>query len=356
MVFTLDTLSPSALGAFDTVIDVRSPAEFAEDHLPGAISLPVMSNDERARVGTMYVQDSAFKARKLGAAIVARNAAQHLETELADKDGSWQPLVYCWRGGQRSGSFASILSQIGWRAALLNGGYRSYRRLIVRALYEDPLPHHFVLLDGNTGSGKTAILQELARGGAQVLDLEGLAEHRGSLLGATDLEQPAQKMFESRVSAALAGFDPARPVIAEAESSKIGERLIPASLWKSMQRAPRIDVAASLPARADFLALDYADVLADPSRMAARLDKLRPFCGHAQVAHWLDMLQAGDHVQLAAELMAQHYDPGYARSRKARRHEVLGRFEADALMPADIDRLAGQIAALLDKVDLHRAV
>jgi tRNA 2-selenouridine synthase len=350
MGFTLDNLRRDALSKFDTIIDVRSPAEFAEDHVPGAINLPVMSNEERAKIGTIYVQESAFRARKLGAAIVARNSAAHIENELTEKDGAWQPLVYCWRGGQRSGSFASILSQIGWRTDLLEGGYRSYRRLVVKTLYEDPLPHRFVLLDGNTGSGKTAILHALQQQGAQMLDLEGLANHRGSLLGAMWDAQPSQKMFETRLALALSQLDPNRPVVAEAESSKIGERLIPASVWKSMRAAPRIDIAATLPARAKFLTRDYADVLEDPARMAERLNKLRALCGHERVEQWLAFLSDGKHETLAAELMQHHYDRGYDRSRAARENDVLATLETDGLEAADITRLAIQVGTLLDQL------
>ncbi|MGH1371643.1 tRNA 2-selenouridine(34) synthase MnmH [Planktotalea sp.] len=349
MAFTLDNLRPDAFSNFDTVIDVRSPAEFAEDHVPGAINLPVMSNEERAKIGTIYVQESPFKARKLGAAIVARNAATHIETKLSEKDGGWQPLVYCWRGGQRSGSFASILSQIGWRAELLDGGYRSYRGQVVKALYEDPLPHRLTLLDGNTGSAKTAILHELQRQGVQVLDLEGLAQHRGSLLGAMKDEQPSQKMFETRLALALSKLDPNRPIVAEAESSKIGERLIPASVWKTMRAGARIDIAATLPARARFLTQDYADVLEIPEHMAERLDKLRPYCSHARVDQWLVYLQAGQHETLASELMEHHYDRSYERARKGRESEVLGTLKADALQPSDIERLARGVNDLLNQ-------
>jgi len=349
MGFTLDNLRRDALSQFDTVIDVRSPAEFAEDHVPGALNLPVMSNEERAEIGTIYVQDSPFRARKLGAAIVARNAAAHIENELTEKDGGWQPLVYCWRGGQRSGSFASILSQIGWRTELLAGGYRSYRTQVVKALYEDPLPHRFVLLDGNTGSGKTAVLHELHAQGAQMLDLEGLANHRGSLLGAMRGAQPSQKMFETRLALALSNLDASRPVVAEAESSKIGERLIPASVWKTMRAAPRIDIAASVPARAKFLTHDYADVLENPAQMAERLDKLRVLCSNARVDQWLAFLKDGQHEDLAAELMQHHYDQGYDRSRAARETEVLATLQTDGLEANDIARLAAQVSELLDQ-------
>ncbi len=177
---------------YDDIIDVRSPSEYAEDHLPGAISLPVLDDDERAKVGTIYKQVSPFDARKLGAALVAQNAARHLQGPLADRSGGWRPLVYCWRGGQRSGSFATILSQIGWRVDLVKGGYKSWRGLVVRAVYDDPVPSPVIVLDGNTGSAKTEILNRLPALGVQVIDLEGLAHHRGSLFGAMG-PQPSQK-------------------------------------------------------------------------------------------------------------------------------------------------------------------
>ena len=173
MSIAFQTLSDLAAHGFDTVIDVRSPAEFAEDHVPGAINLPVLDDAERARIGTIFKQDSPFAARKLGAALVARNAARHLETALADKPGGWRPLIYCWRGGQRSGSFATILQQVGWRAEVIDGGYRSYRRLVTQAMHDTPLRHRLVLLDGNTGTAKTDLLKLLAAQGNQTVDLEG---------------------------------------------------------------------------------------------------------------------------------------------------------------------------------------
>ncbi|MGB1034867.1 MAG: tRNA 2-selenouridine(34) synthase MnmH, partial [Primorskyibacter sp.] len=227
----------------DTVIDVRSPSEYAEDHLPGAINLPVLSDAERAQVGTIYKQQSPFLARKIGAALVFQNAAAHIAGPLADHGGSWRPMVYCWRGGQRSGSFGWMLQQIGWRAQVLGGGYRTYRRLVKHALYDTAVPHRLVLLDGDTGTAKTALLHRLAARGVQVIDLEGLANHRGSLLGGLG-PQPSQKAFESALAAALAQADPTRPVLLEAESNKIGSRIIPPTLWTAMRTAPRIEVKA----------------------------------------------------------------------------------------------------------------
>jgi tRNA 2-selenouridine synthase len=236
----LRTADLASLAGFDAVIDVRSPAEFADDHAPGAINLPVLSNDERTVVGTIYVQQSRFTARRLGAAIIARNVAAHLEGPLADKPGSFRPLVYCWRGGQRSHAMATILSEVGWRTTVLDGGYRTWRRHVTARLYDGALGLRFVVIDGQTGTGKTEVLARLAAAGAQVLDLEDIAAHRGSLFGALPgRPQPSQKLFESELLAQIDGFDPDRPVFVEAESSKVGERMIPPALWSRMALAPR---------------------------------------------------------------------------------------------------------------------
>ncbi len=329
---------------FDDIIDVRSPAEYAEDHVPGAISLPVLSDAERAEVGTIQKQISPFDARKIGAALVARNAAAHITGPLADRQGGWRPLVYCWRGGQRSGSFASILSQIGWRAEVVTGGYRAYRRLVHGALYDDALAHPLILLDGNTGTAKTDLLARLACRGIQVLDLEGIAHHRGSLLGAQTGGQPCQKAFESALAVALARLDPARPVVAEAESSKIGERIVPPMLWAAMRRAPRLVIDAPLDARAQFLVGAYADMVANPQALLARLQPLRDLRGGAVVDGWTALLHSGDHAGLARALMAQHYDAAYAKSRAVNSHAVLARVHVGRLDVAGREDAADRLA------------
>ncbi len=349
MALTLTTLTDLRDLDVDTVIDVRSPAEFAEDHIPGAISLPVLDNAERARVGTIYTQDSPFKARKIGAALVARNAAQHIETVLAEKDGSWRPLVYCWRGGQRSGSLAAILGQIGWRTEVLDGGYRSYRRLVVKALYEDPWPAPLVVLDGNTGTAKTAVLERLAEQGAPVLDLEGLGRHRGSVLGPVAEPQPSQKAFETAIAQVLIRSDPARPILVEAESSKVGDLIVPPSLWAAMCAAPRIRIEAPVGARAAYLTRAYADLGADIPRTEGLLDKLHPYHGTERVEGWKAMARAGEAETLAASLIEDHYDPRYKKGRERRDADVLGVLTAKTLNDTDIDTLAAEILALTSR-------
>jgi len=310
----LSALSQIADNPADMIIDVRSPSEFAQDHIPGAVNLPVLSDDERALVGTIYTRESSFKARKIGAALVAQNAAAHLKGPLADMTGGWQPLVYCWRGGQRSGAFATILDQVGWRVQLLDGGYRSYRRLVVGALYDTPLPHRITLIEGGTGTAKTRLLHHLAAVGEQVVDLEGMANHRGSLFGSQLGGQPAQKMFDTRLAQAFGKLDPNRMTWIEAESSKVGARMVPSAVWQAMCAAPRIEITAPTAARARFLSTAYRDLTEDIGRLHSQIDRLRPFHAAGTIAAWQELANEGDWVALAEALISAHYDPRYAKS------------------------------------------
>jgi tRNA 2-selenouridine synthase len=338
----------AARAAFDLVIDVRSPGEFALDHVPGAVNLPVLDDAERAEVGTIYVQESRFKARRVGAAHVARNVARHLQTALADQPGSFHPLIYCWRGGMRSNAMALILSQVGWRVGVLAGGYMTYRREITARLYDTAPDLRVVLLDGPTGSGKTEVLHRLAGHGVQIVDLEGLAEHRGSLLGRLpDREQPSQKMFESRLAAALEALDPNRPVVVEAESSKVGERMVPPVLWRAMAGAPRITLSAPAPARAAYLAQAYSHLAASPPQLLATLQRLPSHPGPRQLAGWLEMAQAGALAELAAALIEQHYDPAYRRSGRRAGGANLGEYAMPDLGATAVEAAAAAVAGIL---------
>jgi tRNA 2-selenouridine synthase len=197
---TIERYFPADPDRFSEVVDVRSPAEFAEDHIPGAINRPVLNDAERERVGTIYKQVNPFEARKLGAALVSRNIARHIDEHFVGKGKDYRPLVYCWRGGQRSGSLALVLNQIGFRVSVLHGGYKTYRGEVMDGLRDLPKRFDFRILAGATGSGKTRVLRALAEAGGQVLDLEAIACHRGSLLGSEpDAPQPAQRWFESQL-------------------------------------------------------------------------------------------------------------------------------------------------------------
>ncbi|MFN6962075.1 MAG: tRNA 2-selenouridine(34) synthase MnmH, partial [Rhodocyclaceae bacterium] len=256
------------LAEFDAILDARSPAEYADDHIPGAISCPVLSNEERARVGTIYKQVSPFEAKKQGAVLVARNIATLIEAHFLDKPKSWRPLIYCWRGGQRSGAFTHILREIGWDAHRLEGGYKGWRRHVIERLAQLPPQFSFRVVAGPTGSAKSRLLEALARRGAQVLHLEALAAHKGSVLGVLpDEPQPSQKMFETRLMQALTAFDPGHPVYVEAESRRIGKVQLPDALIEAMRAAPCLKIEACRCARADFLLRDYAHFLERPERL-----------------------------------------------------------------------------------------
>lgn len=303
------------LADFDEIIDVRSPSEYREDHIPGALNLPVLDDEERARVGTIYVKESAFAAKKIGAALVSRNIARHLDAHLSGKPRNWRPLVYCWRGGSRSGSMAHILDQVGWRPAQLEGGYKAYRRAVLDQLATLPARYRFRAVCGPTGSGKSRLLRALAQQGAQVLDLEDLAAHRGSVLGdLPDAPQPSQKMFDSRVWWQLRQFDPSRPVYVEAESKKIGNVRVADALIAAMWQGDCVRLELETASRVRLLKEEYTHFLENPATLNDKLDCLVGLHGRDLIRQWKDMAQAGQWDELVAELLARHYDPTYLKS------------------------------------------
>ena len=308
----------SQLDEFDEIIDVRTPAEFSEDHIPGAINCPVLSNEERATVGTLYKQVSPFEARKVGAILVARNIAQHLQTTFIKHPKSWRPLVYCWRGGQRSGAMTVILSQVGWSAQKLDGGYKAYRREVLNKLSDLPLSLKLRVICGPTGSGKSRLLSVLAESGRQVIDLENLAKHRGSVLGAwPDHAQPSQKWFDSQLWQVLQSFDLSRPVYIEAESNKIGRILLPDSLVRTMHQSECLLLETENGARIAGLLEDYQHYLNDPEKLITHLQALYRYHGAKLLGQWTSLIRNGDYATLVEELLTLHYDPGYLRATSA---------------------------------------
>jgi tRNA 2-selenouridine synthase len=300
---------------FDTIIDARTPSEFAEDHVPGAISAPVLDDAERAEVGTLYKQVSPFEAKKVGGALVARNVASHVEKLWKHKEKSWKPLVYCWRGGKRSGAMAHILREIGWNAQTLPGGYKAYRRWVVQELEKIPFDFSLIVVHGPTGSGKSRLLFALRAAGAQVLDLEHLAAHRGSVLGGLpDRPQPSQKMFESLLLHELARLDPKRPVYVEGESKKIGQLQVPEALIARMRASPCVRLETDSDARVTLLLEEYEFFLRDHASLFAQLDCLVALHGRERIAEWKALAERGAWREFVARLLAEHYDPAYRRS------------------------------------------
>ena len=305
----------SELDRFDLVIDVRSPAEFALDHIPGAVNYPVLDNDERAKIGTLYKQVSPFAAKKLGAALVSKNIANHLENHLLELPREWRPLIYCWRGGERSGAFTHILNRIGWKALQLEGGYQGFRRTVIDGLEEAAKQFSFQVICGMTGSGKTRVLQEAQNYGAQILDLEALAIHRGSVLGyEPNIEQPSQKGFETQLWNALRSLDPAKPVLVESESKKVGGVHIPDALMEKIRNGACIELRSSPQTRVSWLIREYHHFLSDTDNFKSKLALLTAHYGKVQIAKWNEAIDAGHFPELVEELLGKHYDPSYQSS------------------------------------------
>ena len=305
----------SSLDEFDAIIDVRSPAEFALDHIPGAINLPVLSNEERIEIGTLYKQVSPFAAKKLGAAYVSRNIANHLEHSLLDFPREWRPLIYCWRGGERSGAFTHILNRIGWKAMQLQSGYQGFRRVVIDGLDRAAKDFSFQVIAGMTGSGKTRILQEIGLLGQQILDLEGLAIHRGSVLGnEPNIEQPSQKGFETQLWNALNKLDPSKIVFVESESKKVGGLHIPDPLMERIRTGQSIELRSNTATRVSWLLREYHHFLSNPESFKQKLGLLTSRYGKVQIAQWHEAINAGNFDGLVEELLVMHYDPSYQSS------------------------------------------
>ena len=316
---SLTTLSAAEvigrLHEFDAVIDARSESEFLEDHLPGAVNWPTLNNEERRAIGTLYKQVNAFEAKKRGAAIAARNIAAHIEREVIDKPKDWKPLTYCWRGGQRSGALSLILGQIGFRVTLVEGGYKAFRAAVVQDIPRRVSGLDWRVICGTTGSGKTRLLQALAREGAQVIDLEALANHRSSVLGAIPgLPQPTQKRYDTLIWERLRGLDPARPVYIESESKKVGNLAVPAALVEAMRQAPCLNLVLPDGERVALLMEDYDFFVRDAEYFCDRLQVLAEFRGKIVVAGWQASVRAGRIEPVVQELLTQHYDPVYLQS------------------------------------------
>jgi tRNA 2-selenouridine synthase len=302
------------LDEFDAIIDVRSESEYALDHIPGAVNFPVLGDNERINVGTIYKQVNSFEAKKVGAALVAKNIARHLEEHWSDKPRGWKPLIYCWRGGNRSGSMAHVLAKIGWPAIQLDGGYKAFRAHVSAELEQTP-QLQFKVICGTTGSGKSRLLEVLDSIGAQVLDLEQLAAHRGSVLGDLPSQpQPSQKMFETRIWSKLRQFDPALPVFVESESKKVGQLRVPDALMERMRASKCVSLTLSRPNRVRLLMEDYEHFASDPATLNAQLDCLVKLHGRSKIDAWHQLANDGAMPLLVDELLLDHYDPAYLRS------------------------------------------
>jgi len=329
--------------AVDEIIDVRAPIEFAEDHIPGAINLPVLNDAERVEVGTDHKQVGGFEARRSGAALITSNISRHLTNHFADKPKSYRPMIYCWRGGQRSMSLGIILSSIGWQAVVLDGGYKTYRRHVLDQLKELPANFQWFPINGLTGSGKTRILHALEEAGHQTLDLEGLANHKGSVLGLDpENPQPGQKQFESYIHAKLNEFDPSRPIFVEAESKKVGNLHVPEPIWASMTTGKVLRIELPMAERIAFLLEDYGHFLTDADLLRERISLLRERYGAEQITEWEAQIESSSWAEFVESILRVHYDPSYQKS--VRYPEATETFAIPDLSKSTVNELTARLA------------
>ncbi|NRB43356.1 MAG: tRNA 2-selenouridine(34) synthase MnmH [Verrucomicrobiales bacterium] len=338
------------LAEYDDVIDVRSPLEFAEDNLPGSINLPVLSNSEREEVGTIYKQMSPFEARRRGAALVSHNIAEHLNNYFFEKEKDYSPLIYCWRGGERSRSIATILESIGWKPVLLEGGYQAYRKHIVES-FDKLLQNnfHFKIISGLTGSGKTKLLKQLNECGMQIINLEGLAAHRGSALGEeTSIEQPSQKKFERLLYEKILSFSIDQPIFLESESSRIGNLQIPSNFWTIMKSSPVLEINVDRKYRVDFLLREYPHFTESPDLLKSKLEKIKHLKIDSVFNTWISMVEENNHEGFVHSILKDHYDAAYLSSRrKTYSREPDHTFSLNEINDQSLNQLAKEIAGSL---------
>ena len=301
-------------GGYALVIDARSEREYAEDHVPGAINLPVVDNDEYAEVGTTHRADK-HRAYLIGVSYALKNIARSIENLVAQYPKDARMLVYCFRGGKRSKLWVDALATIGYRVDRLPGGWKAYRAWVREQLEQLPRRFRYNVLCGPTGCGKTRLLSALESAGAQVLELEGLAQHHGSLIGdLPGIEQPTQKWFDSMLLNKLRGFDPGRAVWVESESKKIGAIQLPDALLDTFRCGNLFNVQAPMSERVKLWREDYGHFEADPPALLQRLRHLRPLIGGEEFALWEKLGAERRMPELFERLMCAHYDPAYARS------------------------------------------
>ena len=301
---------------FDEIIDVRSATEYDVDCIPGAINLPALSAAERAEVGILH-KTSPFEARRHGAGLVAFNLSRYLQTHLSSRPPEWRPLVYCWRGGARSGAVVEVFRRIGWQAQQLPGGYKTYRCEVIDSIANFAPNIQWVVIGGRTGTGKTHVLSALRNEGHCVVDLESLGNHRGSAFGGNG-QQPSQRKFETRLCEALSALSSSpnaktKPVFVEAESRKIGALHVPQPLLAAMRRAPVFYLHSTVQQRARRIVADYTS-MKELDSFAEAAECIGKYVSARQKEAWMQQHAAKKWEALAESLLYSFYDIGYKKS------------------------------------------
>tara|TARA_B100000131_G_C18020991_1_gene574566 strand:- start:102 stop:1145 length:1044 start_codon:yes stop_codon:yes gene_type:complete len=328
---------------FNQIIDVRSPDEFLEDHIPEAINLPVLNNSERSKVGKIYKQESRIKAKILGASIISKNISRFLLNDLKNIPTHWEYLIYCWRGGQRSRSLALILNEIGYNVSVLSGGYKNYRSKIIQDL-KKVSDYKFFVIQGKTGTGKTKIIQELIKRNAQAIDLENLAQHRGSLLGKElNVVQPSQKLFESSLHKNLESFTTSSPIFIESESSKIGKLHLPKNFWHHIKNSKRISLEVPINERTRFLIKDYKHLINNSSLIEPFLKNIRSKVQNELFSFLLKKVEKKQWKEFVETVLINYYDPKYEFSHAQNINNVIYSYKLNNFSKKNILELVEKI-------------
>lgn len=339
------------------IIDTRTPAEFARDHLPNAVSFPVLGNAEHAAVGALGCH-STHAARRYGARLIAANISKFLaQPFFTSRPRGWSPLLYCARGGQRSGSAAEVMRRIGWMPQQLQGGYKSYRRYVLQQLPLLMSQHSFCVLAGKTGVGKTQLLAALAARGAPTIDLEALAEHRGSVFGnnGSGGVQPSQRRFETLLWLALKSLPAATPIFIESESRMIGRLRIPESLITKMHAGQCFYIDAPLAERVAFIQKKYHAFCENELLFNQTIESLRTFAGKEKIQQWQRDYQQQAWASLLADLLSDYYDKRYEKA--LQKNYAAAQTQAMMMNPNDDESVAATAQTILQQagVSLCRA-
>lgn len=312
------------------VIDVRTPAEYEHGHIPGAVNIPLFSNEERAIVGTLYKQEGKKPAMLKGMELVSPKFSDYIrQAETISNTGTL--LVHCWRGGMRSAGMAWLFEWYGFKVFTLQNGYKSFRRMV---LDEFTKAREFKILAGRTGSGKTLVLKEIEKLGNTIIDLEELAHHKGSAFGTLGEEpQPTQEMFENELAVALMNINTNEPIWLEDESQNIGKRLIPIALWEQMRNAQVHYVDLPTEKRVEYLVEAYGKY--SPAELIESIEKIRKRVGFQNAKAAIEAINNGD-LKRACEISLVYYDKSYDHGVAKRNANTIHKKQFEELKPAEI--------------------